>query len=215
MIRKFPKARQKGVVLLVALIVLVAMTLAGIALVRSVDTGNLAAGNLAFRQGSALAADEGIQAAIAWLDSGIAGSGLNSDQPNSGYYATNQEALDVTNRNVTVAAVDWDHNNCSGMTGVTNCIKPSNAVEIQENGTVLYSYSYIIHRLCSKPIDFGDGNNSCITYLSADDKSNNRDFVENEKNGRLGGVATPYYRITTRVLGPRNTTSYVQTVIHY
>jgi Tfp pilus assembly protein PilX len=43
------KHAQQGVVLLMALIMLVALTLAGIALVRSVDTTNLIAGNLAFK----------------------------------------------------------------------------------------------------------------------------------------------------------------------
>ena len=42
---------QSGVVLFIALIVLVAMSLAGVALVRSVDTNLLIAGNLAFKQG--------------------------------------------------------------------------------------------------------------------------------------------------------------------
>ena len=41
---------QQGVILFIALIVLVAMSLAGIALMRSVDTNVLIAGNLAFRQ---------------------------------------------------------------------------------------------------------------------------------------------------------------------
>lgn len=48
---------QQGVVLFVALIILVAMTLAGIALMRSVDTNVLIAGNLAFRQGATMAGD--------------------------------------------------------------------------------------------------------------------------------------------------------------
>jgi Tfp pilus assembly protein PilX len=42
--------RQRGAILFIALIVLVAMSLAGIALMRSVDTNVLIAGNLAFRQ---------------------------------------------------------------------------------------------------------------------------------------------------------------------
>ncbi len=52
--------RQRGAVLLIALIVLVAMTLAGIAMMRSVDTGILVSGNMAFRQSATLAADAGI-----------------------------------------------------------------------------------------------------------------------------------------------------------
>jgi Tfp pilus assembly protein PilX len=51
---------QQGVVLFIALIVLVAMSLAGIALMRSVDTNVLIAGNLAFRQGATMAGDWGI-----------------------------------------------------------------------------------------------------------------------------------------------------------
>jgi Tfp pilus assembly protein PilX len=45
-------SRIRGAVLFIALIVLVAMTLAGIAIMRSVDTATLIAGNLAFKQGT-------------------------------------------------------------------------------------------------------------------------------------------------------------------
>ena len=44
-----PRSAQKGVVLFISLIVLVAMTLAGIAMFRQVGTGVVIAGNLAFR----------------------------------------------------------------------------------------------------------------------------------------------------------------------
>jgi Tfp pilus assembly protein PilX len=40
-------ARQRGVMLIIALIVLVAMTMAGIAMMRSVDTATIVAGNIA------------------------------------------------------------------------------------------------------------------------------------------------------------------------
>ena len=41
--------KQRGTMLIIALIVLVAMTLAGIATMRSVDTATVMAGNIAFR----------------------------------------------------------------------------------------------------------------------------------------------------------------------
>ena len=63
-----PIARQRGVVVLVAIIVLVVMLLAGIALVRSIDTTNVIAGNLAFQQSATHSADTGVEAAIAWLE---------------------------------------------------------------------------------------------------------------------------------------------------
>jgi hypothetical protein len=52
--RLHPRAahRQRGVVLFVALIAMVVLSLAGVALIRSVDTTGSVAGNLAFRQAS-------------------------------------------------------------------------------------------------------------------------------------------------------------------
>lgn len=212
---KMRSGNQQGVVLIVALIVLVAMTLAGIALVRSVDTGNLAAGNMAFKQGASLAADTGIEAGIDWLDSQQASGTLNNDRKNDGYYATSQNTLDVTNRNLTSgAAVDWDHDDCANLSGVTSCIKPSDEKTITQDETVLYRYAYIIHRLCSNPVAYTDGTNSCVTYVPPSSKSEGRNSL-NTGEQPFTGNAIPYYRITTRVLGPRNTVSYVQAVVHY
>lgn len=59
--------RQHGVALLTALIVLAVMFVGGLALARSIDTGNLVAGNVAFRQASLQAADLGVEAAVGRL----------------------------------------------------------------------------------------------------------------------------------------------------
>ncbi|HEX9277074.1 MAG TPA: hypothetical protein VGA51_11860 [Casimicrobiaceae bacterium] len=59
--------RQRGVVLFIALIVMVAMSLAAIALMRSVDTTTAVIGNLAFRQASILPANFAIEDAAAGL----------------------------------------------------------------------------------------------------------------------------------------------------
>jgi len=53
-------AWQQGIVLPITLIVLVAMTLAGIALLRSIDTSSIIAGNLAFKQSATASGDAGI-----------------------------------------------------------------------------------------------------------------------------------------------------------
>lgn len=50
-------SNQNGVVLFIALIVLIAMSLAGISMMRAADTGTKVAGNLAFRQSASHAAD--------------------------------------------------------------------------------------------------------------------------------------------------------------
>lgn len=59
-----PPMRQQGVVLFFALIALVVLLLAGIALVRSVDTANTIAGNIAFKQGTIQEGDSGVEAAF-------------------------------------------------------------------------------------------------------------------------------------------------------
>ena len=62
------RGANRGIVLIMALIVLVAMTLGAVALVRSVYTSNVIAGNLAFQQSATHSADAGVEAAIVWLE---------------------------------------------------------------------------------------------------------------------------------------------------
>ena len=75
---------QRGVVLFIALIVLVAMSLAGIAIMRSVDTGNLISGNVAFKQGTLSAADRGVDDAFKYLKDNVQTTNLDTDQPAAG-----------------------------------------------------------------------------------------------------------------------------------
>src|ERR1700730_13739035 len=65
--RRVPHQRQDGIVLFIALIVMVAMSLAAIALIRSVETTNAIVGNLAFRMASILPANASIEQAASAL----------------------------------------------------------------------------------------------------------------------------------------------------
>ncbi|MFZ3223370.1 MAG: hypothetical protein WA142_09785, partial [Rugosibacter sp.] len=58
---------QRGVVLLLALIMLIAMTLAGIVMYRQIGSGLIIARNLGFKRTAAVAADRGIESARTWL----------------------------------------------------------------------------------------------------------------------------------------------------
>jgi type IV pilus assembly protein PilX len=79
---------QRGTMLIIALIVLVAMTLAGIATMRSVDTATLMAGNIAFRQSTLAAADQGLQAGFALLSSTVTSTNLDLNRDGLGASAT-------------------------------------------------------------------------------------------------------------------------------
>ena len=80
-----------AVCLLVALIALAAMSMAGVALIRSIDTNSLIAGNLAFRQNSTTSADTGVEAARQWLMT-ASSAYLQDDHSDLGYYASRADA---------------------------------------------------------------------------------------------------------------------------
>ncbi len=60
-------AHQRGVVLFIALIAMVVLSLAGVALIRAVDTSGSAAGNIAFREASVTAVNLAVEQAVDWL----------------------------------------------------------------------------------------------------------------------------------------------------
>jgi Tfp pilus assembly protein PilX len=202
--RPAARAAQRGVILFVALIILVAMSLAGIALMRSVDTNVLIAGNLAFRQGAMMAGDWGVESARTWLDTNKAGTTLNNDQPavtsGTGYWANWQAAQDLYGR--TASTVD-DYNWNNAITVGTD----SGGNEVR----------YVIHRLCSTAGDISSGSVSCVKGTSgggATPASTGTKGTVSYGGAALPGVSMTYYRVTVRVTGPRSTVSYVQAILN-
>jgi type IV pilus assembly protein PilX len=194
--RRPAPARQRGIVLFFALIVMVAMVLAGIALIRSASTGNRVAGNLAFQQSATQSADVGVEAAIAWLQANNTGSTLysNSADATQGYFAARGTDPDANTSwesywNTTVVGTGRYHTMAQDAAG--------NVV------------SYAIHRLCN---GIGDPNAGAACSVAPA-------VVGSEGNSKGSGVLPvtlpnqQYYRITARVAGPRNTVSFVQVVV--
>jgi len=184
--------KQRGVVLMLALIVLVAMTLAGIALVRSVDTTNLIAGNLAFQQAATHAGDAGTEAAISWLEANNSGTTLHAHNPGLGYSARRQDPGPDQSWDVF-----WDQ------------VLSDQAVTLpaDDSGNVV---SYSIQRLCNAVGDPSNPTTGCaVSTTSMNAAGNSQDS---------GTVALQYsdqryYRITSRIEGPRNTVSYIQAIV--
>ncbi len=202
-LRRFgPLARaQRGVILFIALIVLVAMSLAGIALMRSVDTNVLIAGNLAFRQATTNMGDIGIEAARSWLAANT--SVLDQDQPGgfTAYWANNQ--VGVTNFLATTPSGPSDFDWSTAQT-VTS---PDPAYEI----------AYVIHRLCNTAGSPSNAATGCmkvaIGAAGGGASGSSKGEVTYGSQG-LPGISVTYYRITVRVAGPRNTYGYVQAMLN-
>jgi len=189
--------RQRGVVLMIALIVLVAMTLAGIALMRSVGTTSLIAGNLAFQQSATSSGDTGTEAAIAWLQTNNNSGYLWNNTPAQGYMAQRQDP---------VTGQSWD-------TFWTAVINPSGGPSLSTSrpqDSAGNTVSYVIQRLCNGTGDPTAPGVDCAAPQSvaqAGSSSKGAGAVALLYNSSI------YYRITTRIDGPRNTVSYVQVVV--
>lgn len=212
--------------MLFALLALVAISLATLALVRSVDTGALLLGNIGFKQDATAAADQASRQALAWLTTNNAV--LNTDASANGYYASTRELasdgttvkppVDVTGRQLASTAnrqlIDWDGNHCfsADSSSYNGCdIQPASVAAINGN-----TASYVVFRLCSKPGDY-----STDTTINCAQRASNTDACGSKGEMNYGGgsfscnTTTPYYRIVVRVLGARNTTSFIETIVHF
>jgi Tfp pilus assembly protein PilX len=188
-------SRVRGAVLFIALIVLVAMTLAGIAIMRSVDTATLIAGNLAFKQGTMQSSDNGIEQAYLWLlaNRPTLWSSNTGQGYNSGYATPTWTTASAWSSAVTVGT------DAAGNT-----------------------MSYQIHRMCSCPDTLYNG--TCPNLLAnqcALDNPSGTGAPPPPAQGDSFAVGAPgflkdpqvYYRITVRAQGPRSTVSYIQAMV--
>ncbi|MBS1230069.1 MAG: pilX [Proteobacteria bacterium] len=189
-----PRRRQSGVVLLVALIMLIAMTLAALALVRSVDTANIIAGNQSFQQAATHSGDRGIETAIAWVENNSAL--LLSDSAASGYAANGLTAAPAKPANES-----WD----AYWTRLWN----GRAVQLAVDAATGTSVAYVIDRMCAAAGSPTGGALCAESPIVGVARGNAEEAGEKQ----ITAISQVYYRITARVQGPRNTVSYVQAVI--
>lgn len=204
---------ESGIVLFTVLIALIVISLSAVALVRSVDTGTVIAGNLAFRQATTQAGDGGTEAALAWIKEKV-GSDLKdlyAKDELSGYYATAMSGCDLSGNRTPGDLndnVNWDGENPeNGACNMTAVAVP--AAELPAG----YSASYVVNRLCNQE---GDPSGIVCENYSASSAT-----AEAGLSMAGGGYAKKvsagptryFYRVTTRVVGPRNTVSVVQSVL--
>ncbi|MFO1362119.1 MAG: pilus assembly PilX N-terminal domain-containing protein [Burkholderiales bacterium] len=199
-----PRA-ERGVVVFIALIVLVAMMLAGIATLRSSGSAILTAGNLALRHSATVAGDLGIETGLTWLRAQGPVT-LEARSPGQGYYASWNDLEPPLPTGQRFDPLVWSE---------ANWEDAAKAVQVN-NGAVDAAgnrVSYVIHRMCAVAgPSSGTGapaNQECVT------------LTDPGKGGPKEAGATPftgssqvYYRITARIEGPKNTVSYIQTMVY-
>ncbi len=188
-----PIQAQRGVVLMITLIVLVAMTLAALTLSRSVDTSNLIAGNLAFQQAAIQSSDTGYEAAVDWLEANGNTGALQDIVADANYYSPSRQDPAINQ--------PWD-------SFWNNLVLANRVVSLPADSSG-NTVSYTIHRLCNQ----AGAPNAPGTFCSAPPSG---DSSGNSKGSLVIALRVSmkvYYRITVRVDGPRNTVGYVQAIV--
>lgn len=204
--------RQRGVVLFFTLIALLVMSLAVVALIRSVDTGAIIAGNLAFRQATTAYADAGIESARGWLRAVNDANGginvmnnlpsvhpFNLDAPASGYYSSLNPNLSLTDASQPLR-INWND---------------ADSFPLPDDGSG-YRVRYVIQRMC-RDANQPTQNNPCLYGAVAEDSGpKNIPYLPDMCEGSACPVQgqSPMLRITARAVGPRNSVSYVQAFVY-
>lgn len=194
--------RQSGIVLFVALVVLVIMSLVGISMIRQMTSTQVVAGNLAFKEGAVAISDWGVESArevitiSTFNQSGAIDLTINS--PAVGYYAAAPWEFGEP------GAVPFDMFNADNWQDAN-----SNRVVAAAAGNLQNEVRYVVHRLCRRtgPLD----TNQCSLRLTTDGQDKGTDTYNDPKPPL---TQQPYYRVTTRVVGPRNTISYTQVILY-
>ncbi|MBS0319210.1 MAG: pilus assembly PilX N-terminal domain-containing protein [Proteobacteria bacterium] len=202
------RAQQRGVALFIALIIMVAMSLAGVALIRATDATTSVVGNIAFRQSSLLAANWAIEQATSavYSDESRTGSALitdtKADDAANNYYATYQDYA------ATPAPESTTTSNPNIPQGIPAVLQKKSAypfvpyVDASKN-----EVRYVIERMCRLP------GTADATYCDMMPPKKGSGTTITNTSVSLG--TAPLFRVTVRVDGPSNTgTSFVQAWLH-
>lgn len=197
---------QQGIVLFVALIALLVMSLAAVALIRSVDTNTIIAGNLAFRQTALIATDRGAESAIQWIEDtlGVDVNSLNNHSLAQGYFAT--YVAECTGEQ------DPGGDEVDALRLVDNCGVVSTADDGLGN-----EIRYIVQRMCFDPdtsLPYEADESTCMLGEAEIGTGSFAVKDASEAGMQLDARQSPVYRVTVKVIGPKNTVSYAQTFVY-
>jgi len=184
-LRIAPPGAQRGYMLMLVLVALVAMMISGVALVRSMDTSQLVAGNLASRNATVNSADAGVQAAVAWIQANAATGVLSTDAPTNGYYSYGTDQA-------WTSSTFW-----STCTTCTFTDAASNQV------------SWSVSRMCKLSGSATGVGNFCSSLNGS--ASNGGSYSSDAVN--FTGSPKYFYRITVQVLDPRNSSTLSQAFV--
>jgi Tfp pilus assembly protein PilX len=226
------RAGQGGFMLVIALIIMVIMTLSSIAMIVSLRGGISASANIAFRQAATRSADVAVDSAFQWVNTQMAGSttALNNNIAPVDATAATSTARYYATLNGADAGCKKD--------GVADAFTPTTyrfsetinggdgfpcAARVSGNpaGYTLY---YVVHRMANTSEAAclaGGGMAGCGTCptagclapavtLNSSNTGSSQDATAAILSSSSATNAAVYYRITVKVVGPRQNNRYIQ-----
>lgn len=198
--RSSSRSRQRGVVLLFCLIILVILLAGGVAVVRSMNSSMVSAGNLAFKRDLLNQGEQAISQVLrAFGPTGaLATANLTSDALASANYSAIQ--LETNDRGIPLALLKKTTISGTDVKGGT--FTPTGGYLTGRDGVLIY---YVIDRLCNDTGAFTTlGPSRCvyspIAVATGGTAGEDRPAV----------AAPPLYRVSVRVDGPRDTQVFLQ-----
>jgi type IV pilus assembly protein PilX len=189
-------ARQQGVVLIFSLIVLLILAIGAVALLRSVDSSLLSAGNLAFHRDLVNQAEQAVSSVMTEfkttglpLGGGLTTANTTADVQTANYSAT---TLPANSQGVPLVLLD----NAAFAAAYTAADLAGRTSDV--------TIRYVIDRLCA-PLTVTATSSACVqsTGLPTGGTAN--------RNTAVAPPSATVYRISVRVDGPRSTQAFLQT----
>ena len=193
-------SKQRGVVLFIALIMLVAMSIAGIGLMRSVGGGVMLAGNLSMKAVTTRASDHGVEQVLDWILANAANSAVLEATTTAylnGYSAVmngppGSFTPDLQGR--------FDGANQTAAWWALNGRTVPNPANLND-----FTVQYVVHRMCTNT---GAPDAECVRLPTPPGGCGQLLGC----GAALGGFIL--YRATVRVTGPKGTESFVQVMVY-
>jgi type IV pilus assembly protein PilX len=189
-------ARQRGVVLIFSLIVLLILAIGAVAILRSVNSSLLSAGNLAFHRDLVNQGEQAVSNVMTEFKTNappLSGA-TTADLPAANYKSTE---LPTNAQGVPLALLD----DTAGPNGFLSIGVAAN--DIVPSATSQVTIRYVIDRLCTLTGTASSPNCVQSTGLPTGGTANH--------NTAVAPPSATVYRISVRVTGPRNTQTFLQT----
>ncbi|MGJ7490968.1 pilus assembly PilX family protein [Variovorax sp. ZT4R33] len=197
-------ARERGVVLLFCLIILVVLLAGGVAVMRSMNTSLFGAGNLAFKRDLVNQGELAIAQAMRAFQAG--GALATSTTTRANLPSANYSAVELQTNEHGIPRVLLKKTTLTGPDVLNNTFAPTGA-SITGSGNV--TVHYVIDRMCNATGLFSTvGNNRCV-YTPSSTETLGGDQSQLSTPGP-SVPSPPIYRVSVRVDGPRDTQVFLQ-----